>query len=244
MSLTRKPIYAQRRVVTAEYLADHLGRLRPQRPSRCCIALPGDNCRIKWNGYRVRKCGVGYPLAMAYCRPHRDAFTVYPPGWTPFLRRIIVHVSPAGFDVAPSGAGLDDWSDTACGAAVDASKSELWPQSGSGVQAWRLKYKRDPYGVARTQRRHIAGINLLFAVSTSNLNEQAAVVAAIGVDLSAIVQAAGRVRDGPSLVAEGSKGADILRSLGRPSRRLLPGITRLGISREYWGPQADKNNQR
>jgi len=150
----------------------------------------------------------------------------------------------AGFDVAPSGAGLDDWSDTACGAAVDASKSELWPQSGSGVQAWRLKYKRDPYGVARTQRRHIAGINLLFAVSTSNLNEQAAVVAAIGVDLSAIVQAAGRVRDGPSLVAEGSKGADILRSLGRPSRRLLPGITRLGISREYWGPQADKNNQR
>ena len=244
MSLARKPIYSQRRVVTAEYLTDHFGRLRPQRPRRCCSALPGEKCEIKWNGYRVRKCGIGYPLALACCRTHGDAFTIYPPGWAPFSRRIIVLVSPAGADVECNGAGLDDWTDTAFGASADASASIGWPSSSSRVPAWRLKHDREPYGVARTQRRHIAGINLLFALSSNSSDEQAEVVAAIGVDLSVIIQAAGRVRDGPSLVAEGRKGADILRALGRPSRRLLPGMIRLGISRAYWGPQVDKTNNR
>ena len=60
---------------------------------------------------------------MASCRTHENSFTVYPPGWTPFSRRIVVLVSPAGFDVAPTGTDLDDWSDTVFGAAVDAAAS-------------------------------------------------------------------------------------------------------------------------
>lgn len=64
------------------------------------------------------------------------------------------------------------------------------------------------------------------------------VVAALGIDLADIVVAAGRVRDGPELVAEGEKGAAILSALGQPNRLLLPGIIRLGVDREYWGPQA------
>ena len=64
----------------------------------------------------------------------------------------------------------------------------------------------------------------------------------LGIDLADIAQAAGRVRDGPELVAEGEKGAAILSALGRPNRLLLPGIIRLGVDRKYWGPQAPIQN--
>jgi hypothetical protein len=133
-------------------------------------------------------------------------------------------------------AGLDAWTETAFGASADAAVQVRWPLSHADDGAWRAEYGREPYGVARTQRRHVAAVNVLLALTPQLASERATVVAALGVDLAAITQAAGRVRDGPELVAEGEKGAAILSALGRPGRRLLAGINRLGIDREYWGP--------
>jgi hypothetical protein len=155
------------------------------------------------------------------------------------LRRIIVEVAPSGFDIEDKTNAIESWTQTSFGAAVDASAARVWPQSSapSGKAAWAQKYGWEPYGVAKTQRRHIAGINSLFGISANRLEDQSKVVAAIGVDLTVLVQAAGHPRDGPKMVAEGSKGVAVLRALGRSRRRLLPGITRLGFEREFWGPQ-------
>jgi len=148
----------------------------------------------------------------------------------------VVVVSHTGFDVDGHDVGLDAWTETAFGASSDAASGCRWPHSAAEVVAWRRQHEREPYGVARTQRRHIKGINTLFALTAEHAARQASVVAAIGVNLSDVVQAAGRVRDGPPLLAEGKKGAAILNTLGAPRRRLLSGICRLGVDREYWGP--------
>lgn len=236
MSLARKRIYASLRVVVSPYLIDSLGCLRPTRPLVCPLAMGGPPCKIESHGWRRRKCGPGYPLALCYCNTHELSFTVYPPSWPPFGRRPVVDVSPAGHDVVVGAAPADPWTDTAFGAATDAAAHVIWPQSHADDGAWRAAYGREPYGTARTQRRHIAGINALFALTPKLDAERPTVVAALGLDLADIVVAAGRVRDGPELVAEGAKGADLLRALGTPRRRLLAGILRLGVDREYWGP--------
>lgn len=243
MSLARKPIYAAHLVVTVPYLVDRLGRLRPQRPSRCTAPLAGVECVIVWHGERVRKCGPAYPLAMARCRTHGIAFTLYPPGWLPFGRRIVLAVAPSGLIIDDPGPGLDAWSETCFGATVEASQCLVWPASSGGARAWQMRHGHAPYGVRRTQLRHIAGANTLFGLSSALTSERPTVVAATGLNMSDIVQAAGRVRDGPLLVTEGMKGADILRALGPPNRRLLPGFVRLGIDREYWGRHLRQHHQ-
>lgn len=242
MSLARKPVYSSRPFLTAPYLVGGAGILRPARPSRCPVGPSTCTCVVAWHGWRRRKCGPGYPLAMGRCTVHDCAFTIYPLGWSPFTRRRVVVVSPGGFDIAGQDAGLEAWTETVFGASADASSGCRWPNSGADVVAWRLRYGREPYGVARTQRRHIEGVCVLFALTPKLQNRQTGVVAAIGINLSDIAQTAGRVRDGPALVAEGEKGAAILRTLGAPCRRLLPGINRLGVDREYWGPPFSTNH--
>jgi len=234
--LAYKPVYSSRPFLTAPYLVGRLGALRPARPNRCPAGPTTYTCVISWHGWRHRKCGPGYPLAKGRCPAHDCTFTIYPPGWSPYGRRRIVVVSHAGFDVEDHDAGLDAWTETAFGASSDADAGCRWPHSAAEVVAWRRRHEREPYGVARTQRRHIKGINTLFALTAEHAARQASVVAAIGVNLSDVVQAAGRVRDGPPLLAEGKKGAAILNTLGAPRRRLLAGICRLGVDREYWGP--------
>lgn len=236
MSLARKPSYSSRPFLTAPYLADRTGALRPARPRRCPVGPSTRTCKVSWHGWRCRKCGPGYPLAKGRCAQHDCTFTIYPLGWSPFGRRRVVILSPAGFDIDRHEVGLSAWTETAFGATADADAGCRWPHSSAEVVAWRGRYKREPYGVAKTQRRHIAGVNTLFALTLELKRCQESVVAAIGVNLSAVAQAAGRVRDGPALVAEGKKGAAILSALGAPCRRLLPGINRLGVDREFWGP--------
>jgi hypothetical protein len=243
MSLARKIVYSSRGFLTASYVVDGHGSLRPQRPSRCPFAVGVGDCAVSWYGWRCRKCGPGYPLAKGRCSVHEAVFTIYPPGWSPFGRRGAVAVSHAGFDIAGHPAGLDAWTTTAFGASSDAASGRVWPETRAGIIAWRGEHERDPYGVARTQRRHMAGVNALFALTPELSSEQATVVAAIVVNLSDIVQASGRVRDGPFWEAEGKKGAAILSILGAPRRHLLTGINRLGADRKYWGPPISAHHQ-
>lgn len=236
MSLARKPVYSSRPYLTAPYLADGVGVLRPRRPSRCPFGPGSCICVVTWHGWRSRKCGPGYPFSMGRCATHNCTFTIYPPGWSPFGRRTTVVISHAGFDLDDHDAGLGAWQQTAFEASSDAAAGCRWPDSAGEMGRWRREHGREPYGVARTQRRHIDGANILFALTSELEACQATVVAAIGVNLSDIIQASCRVRDGPCLMAEGKKGAAILSSLGPPRRHLLTGINRLGVDRGYWGP--------
>ena len=236
MSLARKPAYALRRVITAAYFIDPQGRLRPMRPTRCArLGCEGD-CRISFHRWRNRKCGIEYPLACFICSEHICSFTVYPPGWLPFGRRPIVHVTASGFDVGGLGDGVEAWSETTFGAAVDAAAKRLWPLTAGGSQEWEKQHDRYPYGVRRTQARHVKGVLVLMALSDDLTLERPTVAAVLGFDLSQIAACAAKPRDGPPLVACGAKGAELLSAAGRPRRRVLRGFVRLGADRQYWGP--------
>ena len=236
MSLARKPVFALRRVVTAPYFIDARGRLRPKRPQRCSRLDCEDSCRMSFHRWRTRKYGLAHPLACFICSEHDCSFTVYPPGWLPFGRRPIVHVTASGFDIAGLDIGVEAWGETAFGAAVDAGAKRLWPITAGGSKEWEERYGSCPYGVRRTQARHVNGILMLMALSTDLARERPKVTAVLDFDLSAIAVAATRPRDGPPLVACGAKGAELLSAAGRPCRRLLPGFVRLGADLQYWGP--------
>ena len=236
MSLARKPAYALRRVVTAAYFFDRIGRLRPERPKRCARLDGGGECRISFHRWRLRKCGVEHALACFICLKHACSFTVYPPGWLPFGRRPLVHVTASGFEVGGLGDGAEAWRETVFGGAVDASAKRLWPLTASGSKEWEDRHGREPYGVRRTQARHVKGVLGLLALTVELARERPTVAAVLEFDLSRIAVCAARPRDGPPLVACGAKGAELLSAVGRPRRRMLSGFVRLGADRQYWGP--------
>lgn len=234
--MARKSKHSKRRVVTAPYFAGTDGRFRPEPPERCVILDAMGGCEISFHRWRKRKRGPGIALACYLCDEHGCSFTVYPPGWLPYGRRPMVHVSLAGVDIGGIAAGVEGWVETAVGAAVDAAAQRLWPVSAGGAREWEARYGREPYGVRRTQARHAVGAAALFALSDDLVEARAKVAALLGINLSVIAVAAGRARDGPPLVALGTKGAELLSAAGRPRLHLLSGMTRLGADRQYWGP--------
>lgn len=163
-------------------------------------------------------------------------FSVYPPGWTPYGRRILLHVTPAGEEVSGLPASTSSWLDSAFGASVDASRWRLWPLSLGGSNDFAQQYGHHPYGVRRTQRRHVEGVLRLFSLLPGQEGEHPALAAWQDIDLSVLTQASSRPRDGPPLVVGGARGVAILSAIGRPRRQVLPGLIRIGVLREYWGP--------
>ena len=165
MALAPKPVYVRRRVVTVCYFADPKGQLRPTGPD-CCADLDSVGpCLIKFHQWRSRKTGPGYPLASFACRPHHCFFTAYPESWLPYGRRAMAMVTHSGLDVICRESGLDLWIETAFGASVDASFDRAWPKSSGGKKAWFSRFGREPYGVLRTQLRHVGGVNRLNIVA-------------------------------------------------------------------------------
>ncbi len=235
MSLAPKPIYASRRVITAPYFVDQYDRLAPRRPSRCVTTDDRGTCLIAFHRWRPRKCGLDYPLACFQCKTHNCSFTVYPPGWLPFGRRSIIPLTPSGFDI--HGLGVSEgWQETAFGASIDAGQKQLCPLGAGGAREWEKKYGYLPYGVRRTQARHITGVLRLMALRGDLEDQRPKVAAVLGLNLSAITSCAARPRDGPPLVACGAKGAELLSAVGRPCQRLLASFLRLGKDLQFWGP--------
>lgn len=234
MSLANKPIYASRQVITAPYFVDQYDRLAPRRPSRCVNTDGRGSCLINFHRWRPRKCGLEHPLACFRCKYHGCSFTVYPLGWLPFGRRPIIPLTSSGFDISGLGV-LEGWCETAFGAGVDAGQKRLWPLSAGGAREWEKTYGYSPYGVRRTQARHVAGALKLMALSVDLVDQRPKVAAVLGLDLSTIASCDARQRDGPPLVACGAKGAELLSAVGRPCQRLLSSFVRLGKDLQYWG---------
>lgn len=239
MSLAVKPEYSKRRVVVVRYFAVPGGGWQVEKPQ--CCALPDNTgaCRIRIHRWRRRKCGPEHLLAGFHCRSHACYFTGYAASWLPFGRRPMVHVTPDNLDVLNSEDDLGAWSETAFGAVVDAAEHRPWPVAAGGFKAWAECHGREPYGVLKTQYRHVSGALDLFAITEDLAGERPAVAAALFMDMSDIEAAAQKIRDGPLLRCAGQKGAAVLSAVGAPRRRLLRGITRLGATRRFWGPPLD-----
>lgn len=231
MSLAVKPVHSKRPFVAVPYRLDAAtGRWLPVMPATCPDAalVAGIPCRVRLSGWRRRKCGPEHPLAVGACRSHRRWFTLYPPAWTPFARKPLFDLTPAG-DLIISER---QWSHTLFQALIDAADGQPWPIEARFSTDDRSSTSR---GTRKTQLRHIHGAMRLLALEETDEHEQLAVAVALGVDLTMLVLAASRIRDGPSTAVRAEEGAEILRKASRPRSRLLLELVDRGHACQFWG---------
>lgn len=79
--------------------------------------------------WRARKHGPGFPLAVARCRVHGRAFTLYPPAWVPYGR---LAIAPAKLD----GVRSTGWAEAVFALVRAIADGGPWP--------WSLGADRDP----------------------------------------------------------------------------------------------------
>ena len=172
--------------VYVAYVVTARGTLRPAAlPDRCRAALraalageeQGEPCHIVVNHWRTRVTGPCFPICVARCETHTEAFTVYPAGHIPYGQSGVAPVAVDGetllfeppeertsekeADVAAAAAKAADsappkrelaWETTFFGAAHDAARRIPWPR----VQKRRVPGVPEPRPRWwQTQRRYI-----------------------------------------------------------------------------------------
>jgi len=134
--------------VVSAYLESDDGEREAVLPRACPWGGEGE-CRVGRHSRRVRANGPEFALVVAVCREHGCFFTVYPPGWAPYLRAPLADV-----DAGDGRPRSQAWLATLFVAAVRAAAGELWPEESVGAPA-----------CARTQHRHIARCGELLGLS-------------------------------------------------------------------------------
>lgn len=234
MSLTVKPVYRSRPFISAPYIYDVAAdRWFVAVPIATCAMShldPKASCHIVKGRQRLRKVGPSHPLWIHKCLIHICWFTIYPPGWLPFGRRILVDLDSQGEAVE----GKDHWENTEFGAAVDEAKKKHWPHTSAEL----LKSIFNDvfhYATRKTQVRHVHGGICLLALSSDAIGRRQNVRLGLGIDLKSYQEANARIRDGPDLAALGAACTGLLRSIQRPSMRLFLVMVRLGEELGFWG---------
>ncbi len=88
---------AQRPFLSAPYVADETNRMSPsERIDQCPWASGGQSCKIHKHDWRRRKSGPSIGLRVLRCLTHGHDFTVYPPGYVPYGRQVLVPVDFGG----------------------------------------------------------------------------------------------------------------------------------------------------
>jgi hypothetical protein len=234
MSLSLKPSFGKRPLITMAYIANAMGVLKPNKPLKCPSSSDGDpDCSIYIERWRHRVCGISFPLAGMHCETHDTSFTVYPPGWTPYARSPLVLVDHNGHALEPE-ATVSRWVGTVFEAAVDASNEILWPE-----ELELGPTEADDCVIAqsrRTQRRHVAGVMRLFGFNRSaTLREREVVASLTGVGVTKLEEGARKIREGPTLVLQGLEAVQVLEQLP-VLRIMMTGLLTLGVNQGYWGP--------
>ncbi len=117
---------ARRHLVVTPYEVDGENKMVPQFPDTCPLGLKdGRACRLFLDHWRSRKTGPCFPLTVLRCRAHETAFTLYPPGHTPWGREKWAPVAPDGAALA-SGGGASRFQDTYFEAALVAAEGIVW----------------------------------------------------------------------------------------------------------------------
>ena len=112
------------------YVAGPDGDLKAELPACCPSWRAPETCRVSVHHLRHRKCGPSHSLAVAQCRTHGIAFTLYPLGYAPYLRRPLLRLSPDGRAILPEpGPSIREWRGTLFEAAVDAQEGRAWSRS-------------------------------------------------------------------------------------------------------------------
>jgi hypothetical protein len=105
---------------------------------------------------RERATGPAFALVVIRCHTHRKAFTLYPPGYAPYARRIIAPVGPDGGMLRPEGKveKAERFRDTLFDAALDAADGCAWFRDHvGGTDHWW-----------HTQQRHLERAQAIFGL--------------------------------------------------------------------------------
>ncbi len=86
----------ERPFLSAPYVADEIGRMSPPDIDQCPWASGGESCKIRKHDWRRRKSGPSIGLRVLRCLTHGHDFTVYPPGYVPYGRQVLVPVDFGG----------------------------------------------------------------------------------------------------------------------------------------------------
>jgi hypothetical protein len=176
---------------------------------------------------RHRKTGPEHPIFVARCAVHGRAFSLYPPGWTPYGRLPLLVARPDRVAVGPPP--LDDLVPTMFGAALDAAAGRAWPRDGvyGDIPRWG------------TQLGLLARLGLLVGIdSVDDIDHIHAVAQALGVRTQVIIDAA-RQRDAAGLRgryrAQGAAIVSVVEALPAHLDVLAP-LARIGHATGLWGP--------
>ena len=121
-----------RAFVVTPYVEEEGGRMAPCMPTRCPVGAlgGGEACSISAHHWRERKTGPAFALVVARCSIHGCAFTLYPPGFAPYRRQVLLRVSPQGESIPGVGRSrLEALSSTLFEAAADACRGRPWARS-------------------------------------------------------------------------------------------------------------------
>lgn len=206
--------------VQVAYRLGPSGALVAELPAYCPGRSASDGCEVKQHGVRERIQGPSHALVVARCVEHGRSFTLYPPGWPPYGRRPLCHVSPAGTAVRSEG-----YASTLFGAVQDAARGVLWPRAGAAAHE----------AVHRTQGRHIELARVLLGVGRSvgpRLRE--ALATALGVALLVLCEASRAYEQARTWCARARVLMDVLQAVG--ARREQPELWfRVGHVAGLWG---------
>jgi hypothetical protein len=211
------------------YRADDSGVLRPEIPTTCPYAGPGEGCAVKAHHWRPRVTGPRHPLVVARCAVHEVAFTLYPPGHYPYGRVPLMHAAHDGSAVR--GATV---AGTLFGAALDAARCCPWERS---IPAWSDAEPdpalQVPGGWSTQQRRLDLALRILGLGDDLSATTQHAIATALDVDTLVLRDVAKAMRDSPGYRARGQAVEAVLGA--RPAERRLTWLLVAGHLAGLWG---------
>ena len=217
----------QRPFVITVYLAGPDGQMRAQMPSEgACARRDERPCRVGVHHRRHRSTGPRFPLTVARCRTHQQAFTLYPPGHVPYGRVAVIARAPDGSPIqAARAAPLDAYRGTVFEAALDAADGIAWHREHEGASSrwWP------------TQHRRLAlATRLLGLAAEVPARHREQVAELLGVEHLRVHEAAGTLRERPGYRARGRAVCRVLEAL--PAGRFVPErVLECGRLSRLWG---------
>ena len=154
-------------------------------------------CDVTVHALRSRKAGPTHPLAVCRCHAHDFSFTIYPPGFVPFSRRVLID--------GPGISALSSGAPSFASAARDAAVGVAWCRASAGGSArwWATQ--------GRLLRR------LCWAVGALAGSARDLVAVAVGLPLHLLV----RVAQAVGFRARGRALGDVLDAFGAELDRVL-----------------------
>jgi len=133
-----------RSFVVTPYRCGLGGVFEPEIPSEgVCAGQDTHPCKLAIDHRRERSTGPGFALTVMRCRPHKRAFTLYPPGHVPYGRVAVVAVAPDGSPIR-DGDRTERFEGTLFAASLDAAETRAWHREhiGSTGRWWGTQLRR------------------------------------------------------------------------------------------------------